>query len=59
MSDLRSRISDVFFYQFGVKHEQSNLMADAVIRELGLKRVDGPLNGTPVHRYITDWTPNG
>lgn len=32
--------------------------ADAVIGELRLKRTDGPLKGTPVHRYVTDWMPD-
>jgi hypothetical protein len=63
MSDLRSRISDVLFYQFGVKHEQSNLMADAVIRELGLEverggtyEVGGKASSC---RYVTDWMTDG
>ena len=35
-----------------------DFLADAVIRELGLKRVDGPLKGTPVHRFVTEWWPD-
>ena len=33
-------------------------IADAVILELGLKSVDGPLKGTPVHRFVTEWLPD-
>jgi hypothetical protein len=36
MSDLRTRISDVLFYKFGVDHAQSNLMAETLIRECNL-----------------------
>lgn len=68
MSDLRDRIASVLFRQRGHSHgwddeteacrEMWRRDADAVIRELGLKRADGPLRGTPVHRYITEWEPN-
>lgn len=57
MSDLRTRIANAID-DGHITYEQSLEMADAVIRELGLRRADGPLKGTPVHRYITDWIPN-
>lgn len=65
--DLRTRIAAVLAEMDGMPwsmwSEPSQdgylLRADAVISELGLKYVDGPLKGTPVHRYVTDWIPNG
>ena len=64
MSDLRDRIAYAIAQADGDPPGMEPAscdyeMADAVIRELGLKRADGPLRGTPVHRYITDWIPNG
>jgi hypothetical protein len=61
LSDLRSRIIaalEASFDRFGV--DDYNLMADAVIQELGLqthlaKRI---INGKPdqrVRRHVTDW----
>jgi hypothetical protein len=70
MSDLQTRIAAVASGELRRQQHaidpyrvwqlfDMNAVADAVIRELGLKRADGPLRGTPVHRYITDWIPNG
>ena len=58
--DLRTRIATTIY---GDGEElawaRTIALADLIIWELGLKRADGPLRSTPVHRYITDWIPNG
>ena len=60
--DLRTRIAAVLWSYFDQTRRDGYIvdgvdgdeLADAVIREIGLKRTDGPLKGTPVHRYVTD-----
>ena len=70
--DLRTRIAAVLYRLWRERFPRSDRWeeladderepwltdADAVIRELGLKRTDGPLKSTPVHRYVTEWMPN-
>ena len=53
-----SAINGVDAVYVGEETIHLDLLADAVIAELGLKRVDGPLKGTPVHRFVTDWLPD-
>ena len=64
---LRTRIAAVLrsswpapWFDGGRQHQQVADLADAVIRELGLKRASRPsdyghVNYPPGYQYITDW----
>jgi len=58
--EISSRIEAIIYRELDYYgNNLSGHLAGVLVRELGLRRVDGPLVGTPVHRWVTDWTPDG
>ena len=71
MKDLRTRISDILFFQLGVSHVRSFSIADQLISELGLKQEQKhrapPQAGAKERltfkamsfsRYVSEWSPD-
>lgn len=60
MPDLRTRIIAVLYDHGDMPSDKAARLADAVISELGLQRLEAGTwaDGLSFHRYITNWIPN-